>query len=209
MANDVRTDSLNRVIAGGSNPTPSGSVPALARLADLPQTPFKGSPFNVGATIQAEDFDLGGENVAYHDNDALNKGGAYRRAEGVDIQATADTGGGYNVGRTNPGEWMEYTINIPTTGHYSIATRLASPKAGNFHYEIDGIDVTGNIAFPATGAYKNWTTITNNLGSLAAGAHILRLVNGTGAVNFNWLKITRPKHHHRRHHAPSRSSATA
>ena len=34
------------------------------------QTPFKGAPFAVGATpvtIQAEDYDLGGQGVAYND----------------------------------------------------------------------------------------------------------------------------------------------
>ncbi|MDO8686315.1 MAG: hypothetical protein Q7J78_06575 [Clostridiales bacterium] len=35
-------------------------------------------------TIQAENFDNGGEGVAYHDSDATNSGGQYR-STGVDI----------------------------------------------------------------------------------------------------------------------------
>src|SRR5207248_2918042 len=62
--------------------------------------PYGGSAAPVPGTIQAENFDYGGEGVAYHDFDASNNGGAYR-AEGVDIQATGAAGsdpGGYDIG---------------------------------------------------------------------------------------------------------------
>ena len=38
------------------------------------------------------------------------------RAESVDIGPTTDTGGGHYVGWTKSGEWMQYTVDIPTTG---------------------------------------------------------------------------------------------
>src|SRR3981081_2298600 len=66
----------------------------------LAATPFTGSPVQlpqVGAgavTIQGEDFDNGGEAVAYHDRSTGNAGGVYRNTD-VDIEATSDTGGGY------------------------------------------------------------------------------------------------------------------
>ena len=56
-----------------------------------------GNPWAVAASgttrIQAENFDTGGEGVAYRDTDVANSGGQYRTTEGVDIQATTDTGG--------------------------------------------------------------------------------------------------------------------
>ena len=64
------------------------------------QTPFKGSPFSITktaiTTIQAEDFDNGGQGVAFNDTTAGNLGGAYR-STAVDIAATTDTGGGHLV----------------------------------------------------------------------------------------------------------------
>ena len=46
--------------------------------------------------VQAEDYDTGGEGVAYHDTDAANLGGAYRPSEGVDLKAVQnDTGANY------------------------------------------------------------------------------------------------------------------
>jgi len=42
----------------------------------------------------------------------VNVGGQYRPDEGVDIEKTSDTGGGYNVGWISEGEWLEYTIRV-------------------------------------------------------------------------------------------------
>ena len=60
-------------------------------------TPYGGTPWPVPGIIQAENFDNGGKGVAYFDTTRGNAGGAYRSTD-VDIQATSDTGGGYNVG---------------------------------------------------------------------------------------------------------------
>ena len=53
-------------------------------------------------TIQAEDFDAGGEGLAYEDVEPANLGGQYR-AEGADVDTCTDSGGGYDVGHTRAG----------------------------------------------------------------------------------------------------------
>jgi O-glycosyl hydrolase len=164
------------------------------------QTPFKGTPFavNVGGTsttIQAEDFDNGGANVAFSDTTSTNQGGAYRNTA-VDIQATADTGGGYNVGWTRAGEWLEYTIDVKTAGLATLAFRVAAASVGGaFHAEIDGVDVTGTLAVPSTGGWQNWATVTKTGVNLATGVHVLRLKmdaqGPSGYVGgFNWIRIS-------------------
>ena len=40
------------------------------------QDPYRGVPFQVGQLIEVEDFDLGGEGIAYHDIESSNLGGA-------------------------------------------------------------------------------------------------------------------------------------
>jgi hypothetical protein len=145
--------------------------------------------------IQAEDFVGGGEGVGYHDVDTANLGGKYRTGEGVDIETTTDTGGGYNVGYTKAGEWLKYTATVATAGTYSIDFRVASAGAGGtFHLEVDGVNVTGALAVPNTGGWQSWQTITRSGISLSAGTHTFRLVfdaNGSSGFvgNFNWLQI--------------------
>lgn len=159
--------------------------------------PFHNTPFNPGETIQAEDYDTGGEGWTYHDTDPANLGGAYRPADGVDIEPTTDTGGGYNVGFAKAGEWIEYTINGPASGDalFGIDVRIASLRAGGkFHFEVDGKTVASFVV-PATGSWQTYTTLSSpRTVRLTAGAHRLRLVmdqnNSTGYVaNFNWIKV--------------------
>ena len=163
-------------------------------------TPFSGTPIAIpasgSATIEAENFDNGGEGVAYHDSDTVNSGKAYRTT-GVDIQATTDIGGGYLVGWTRAGEWLTYTVNVATAGSYDFDVRVAAPiPGGKFHLEVDGNDVTGALAVPNTGGWQTWQNVKRTAVPLAAGTHVLRLAldaaspNGYVA-NFNYLKVTR------------------
>ena len=58
---------------------------------------FGGTPAAVPGLIEVENFDNGGEGIVYHDTTAGNSGGRYRTSD-VDIEATIDVGGGYNLG---------------------------------------------------------------------------------------------------------------
>ncbi|MBC7783563.1 MAG: carbohydrate-binding protein, partial [Burkholderiales bacterium] len=159
------------------------------------QTPFSGTPFAVGATIQAEQFDNGGTGVAFFDSDSTNNGGKYRTDTGVDIENTTDSGGGFNVAYAVAGEWLEYTINVVTAGNYVLSSRVAhASNGGTFHVEFNGTNKTGAIAIPNTGGWQNWQTVTRTV-NLQAGIQVMRVAMDTNGVfgftgNFNWFKLT-------------------
>jgi hypothetical protein len=153
------------------------------------QQPFGGTPRAIPGTIQAEDYDTGGEGAAFHDTSAGNSGAQYR-SDAVDIQATTDSGGGFNVGWTAAGEWLEYTVNVTATASYAISARLASlSTGGTLHVEVDGQDMTGPMSFGATGGWQSWSTVTRTGVPLTAGLHVLRLAMDSGAFNVNWLGL--------------------
>ena len=174
-----------------------GLVTRTVPLTIMPagsQWPFTGSPLAIPGTIQAEDFDGGGEGAAYHDASRGNDGNAYRATD-VDIEATEDTGAGWNVGWAEPGDWLEYTVSIAAAGTYTIEARVASPAAGGtFHVEVDGFNKTGAMIVPETGGWQTWTTLSQPV-ALDAGVHILRLnfdaQGPSGTIgNFNWIRFT-------------------
>jgi len=100
----------------------------------LVSTPFGGTLRSIPSTVQAEDFDDGGEGVAYHDLDATNNGGQYRNTD-VDIETTLDPGGGYDVGWVLAGEWLKYTVTVNASGRYALSPRVASlGSGGTFHF---------------------------------------------------------------------------
>jgi len=154
------------------------------------QAPFYGVPQTIPGIIQAEDFDGGGEGVAYHDTDTSNNGNQYR-ATSVDIENTGDAGGGYNVGWTAGGEWLKYTVNATVDGIYSISTRAASPNNGTLiHVEIDGQNVTGSMSVTNTGNWQIYQTLTKTNISISAGQHQVQLSEDTGGGNYNYLTFT-------------------
>ena len=163
-----------------------------------PQAPYRISPELLPGAVEAEDFDLGGQGVAYDDAEANNNGGAYRPGEGVDLERTTDAGLGFNVGWTAPGEWIEYAVDV-TAGTHDIEVRVASASSGGtLHIEFDEVDRTGPVIFDATGGWQNWTTVRAEGVTLDAGVQTMRLVMDTGNVtltrNVNVRNLFTPPH---------------
>ena len=155
------------------------------------QTPYRGSPATVPGTIQSEDFDAGGEAIAYHDASPTNAGGGYRQT-GVDIQAASE--GGWNVGWISAGEWLTYTVDVISGGPYLLEARVASPGAGGtFHIEVAGQSLSGALTIPNTGGWQTWTTVSKWV-TLSAGRQVLRVVfdasGQTAFGNLNWIRFS-------------------
>ncbi|TQV65959.1 family 16 glycosylhydrolase [Exilibacterium tricleocarpae] len=137
------------------------------------------------AVIQAEDYS------AFYDTTPGNAGGAYR-GDAVDIEATSDSGGGYNVGWIEATEWLAYNgINFPTTGSYTIKLRVASPNSGtSASVDLNGGSlVLGTVNIPNTGGWQNWQTVTLNA-TVNAGTYNLGVYAATSGWNLNWIEVT-------------------
>ena len=154
-------------------------------------TPYSGTPLAIPGTIETEDYDNGGQGVAYSDTGAANEGGSYRPAEGVDIEACSDSGGGYNVGWTATGEWMKYTVDVAPAGDYTITSRVAKGTTGTgaFHIEVDGVDVTGSISVSNTGGWQSWVNKTTSNVTLSSGEQVVEIVIESGGININRLQF--------------------
>jgi hypothetical protein len=154
-------------------------------------TPFTGTAVALPGTIQAEDFDNGGEGIAFHDLTAGNTGGAYRSTN-VDLESASE--GGYDVGWISPGEWLAYSVNVSAAGSYLLEARVACAGAGGtFHIESGGTNLTGALTIPDTGGWQSWTTISRVV-ALSAGAQTLKVVfdtSGPAAVgNVSWFRVS-------------------
>jgi hypothetical protein len=138
------------------------------KMALLPggQRPYPGEN-SIPGVIESEDYDTGGEGVAYHDTTPGNSGGACR-SDDVDIELCSE--GGCNVTDIEAGEWLEYLVDVKSAGLYQIEVRVASADAGgSFHIESGGVDVTGGVSFTATGGGQNWTNVAASNVLLRAG----------------------------------------
>lgn len=144
-----------------------------------------GTRTSIPGKIQAENYSN------YYDTTNGNAGGQYRN-DNVDIQATTDNGGGYNVGWTAANEWLEFPINVSQSGVYRADLRVASaPGNGMFTIEIDGVAKGNALSVASTGGWQSWTTLSTSLGQLSAGNHTLRVQMQAGNFNLNWIELVR------------------
>jgi endonuclease/exonuclease/phosphatase family metal-dependent hydrolase len=168
-------------------------------------SPYSGSGFSLPGTVYARDFDNGGQNVAYYDTTAGNAGGAYRSGD-VDLQASSE--GGHNIGWTAPGEWLQYTVNVGTSGTYAIRLRVASPNSGtSVRVAFDKSGVSQSVSVPNTGGWQAWRTVEFNA-SLAAGQQILRLSFPNGGLNITKVEVVASSSTSSSSSSSSTSSAT-
>jgi hypothetical protein len=154
------------------------------------QAPFGGTAWVLPGVVQAENYDTGGSGVAYNDTTAGNAGNVYR-TDNVDLWGTTDTGGAsYMVGATPSGEWLEYTVNVPVAGTYTLNIRATTALNGKqVRVLMNGVDVTGAVGIPNTGGWHSWQTISRTV-NLNAGQQVMRLLINAGSANINWISVT-------------------
>jgi hypothetical protein len=173
--------------SGGFNASVSGN----SWQTSTPAGPYGGTPAAVPGTVQAENYDTGGQGVAYNASSVNGNGTAYR-ADGIDLETTSDTGGGYNLGWTAGGQWFRYTVNVATAGTYTVGLRVAAPAAvsGALHLSnASGTNLSGAVALPNTGGWQTWTTVTTSV-TLPAGRQTLTVNQDNGGWNLNSLAFT-------------------
>ena len=176
LANNAGDVETHYAFVDGTQPSdPPPAPPAIVHEAP-PPGPYHGHPHTIPGTIEAIDFDHGGEGIAYHDNESENVGGFYRPREGVDIQSTSE--GGCGVGWIENGEWLEYTVDVAEAGSYTLVTRYAGGNS-SFHIEFDGVDKTGPVKTTDTGGWQVWSDVSATV-TLPAGQQKMRVVCHSG-----------------------------
>lgn len=145
----------------------------------LPTNPFGESPASIPGTIEAEQFDQGSNTAAYY---IPFTGVLDPEEKPVDVDISDAQNGIRYVSSTSGGQWMNYTVNISSSRSYSFDTSVASSTGGGtFHFEVDGVNITGPISIPNTGSDSTFQSVVVDDIYLNAGQHSIRLVvEGTG-----------------------------
>ena len=145
--------------------------------------PYLSSAFMIPSIIQAEDFDLGGSEVSYHEEDIVANT-TYRVGD-VDIIDNS----GIKVKMSND-EWLEYSISVNTTDYFDIDLTTASTTDGNSIVTfVDGVFLeTFDLKQGAESIYQS-NKIYNV--QLDAGNHILRLL-AKGSISIDSITISTP-----------------
>ena len=176
-----------------------------------------GNPQPIPGKVLCTYYDLGGEGIAYHDTIPYNQGNgslnqlngeyrnAFRHEEAVDVSymkpdwdfarenfARPDENLFY-VGWTEPGEWLNYTVDVQRSGRYRVDFFASAAKDASIELLVDGEPVTGEIALSSTGSPHIWTRY-NGIAELELeeGQKVLTLRSvRTGLMNYVYLEFVR------------------
>src|SRR5262249_33982712 len=146
---------------------------------------------NGPSAVEAENFDYGGEGVAYHSPFAKNPGLAYRPNEGIGVEGPfARTGGPYDVGYFGAGGWLDYTIDVAQAGAYVLDLHASSaPATGATAHVTFGSGGAGTtpptvtsseITISTTGGWGIYQDSTTTL-NLTAGTQVMTVWEDSGA----------------------------
>ncbi|MBC8011267.1 MAG: carbohydrate-binding protein [Burkholderiales bacterium] len=184
---------------------PVATPPADAPASLIPGhkgVPYLGKPHAIPGRIEAEDFDLGGEGVGYHDRTTKNQGLGYRPDGAPGIKGmTVPPGkkpwyksndGTPTIGWFFVGEWLHYTVDVKP-GLYDIKLRIATPmhsKAFNIYLDKKLI---AYIEVPNTGEYSEWVTVHQRAVKVTKeGLAVLKIQAGgmdLDECDLNWIEF--------------------
>lgn len=175
--------------SGKTFETPTATV--KARLA---QGPYEGVAQEIPGRLEAERYDVGGAGYAYEDKDDVNEGKVFRNDEGVDVDENGE--GGYVLGWTAKGEWLEYTVDVKYDDEYTFIAKVASGvENSGFSLSIDGKDIAGGkITAPKGEDWTTYTTVEGETSKLTAGKHILKLTIESDYINIDYIDFKAKNH---------------
>jgi hypothetical protein len=193
---------------------------------------YKGGAQKIPGRIECAYYDLGGEGVAYHDSDSINSGSGklnpadgtylneFRKDEAVDISYTKFhdqiDNSQYNlvkppenqlyVGWTEPGEWLNITVQVARPGIYDADLLYTSNRGGTVSLDVNGKDVTGPINIASTFdaadpiAWRQWHHWNMRSGilrlQLPAGKNVLTVHILTGGnMNLAYFDFKKARKH--------------
>ena len=120
--------------------------------------PYSGDPPEIPCTLEAEDFNEGGQGFAYYDTSPRNTFGLYRDTD-VDIDYSRGIDA-YFLANTADGEYLNYTLRVPETGFYHFdCIGAAVNTSGGFYLSFNGekVDKPSLTSLP-TGTVGNFRT---------------------------------------------------
>ncbi|MFS4429652.1 cellulase family glycosylhydrolase [Chryseobacterium sp. S90] len=167
---------------------------------DASTKPFKNH--QVPGRIFASEYDLGRMGSAYLDKDFINlwvsdpakrsewNSGQQMRNDGVDIYKCNDKiTNQYYVGKTESGEWLQYTVQSKGDKNYAFDIRYASGTDSKIRIETASGKVLATVPLASSGGNENWKTVSVKNISLQKGENSIRIFFENEGVNLNYFEV--------------------
>ena len=110
---------------------------------------------------------------------------------GAGAETCGDDGGGFNLGFFDPGDTLEYKLDVRSAGSFTFVYRLASLNgSGGFEVLLDG-EVVDRQEVAATGGWQTYETKRGVSLEIERGEHTLTIRSVGDQWNINWFALER------------------
>jgi len=182
----------------------SGSAKLKSFVFDRTNSPYMGVMATIPGKVESELYDLGGQDVAYWDNNMGHNDGnnpRFRADEGVDIGATFADGNRNTpalktIGWNDGNEWQLYTVDVKETNDYSVLFCYSSGANKNdakVTFYLDGVLLVDQLPVPSS---NNWDIYKKTKASykvnMTKGVHVLKALCNTGGFDFEGVTFAVP-----------------
>jgi large repetitive protein len=100
-------------------------------------------------------------------------------------------GTGYLDYQNLTGDFIEWTVDVPTAGTYDLSWRYANGQTNRpLELSVNGTPQVASLNFPSTGSWTDWNLVNQSI-TLSAGTNTIRLkAIGSSGANFDFLRVT-------------------
>ncbi|KJF41727.1 T9SS type A sorting domain-containing protein [Draconibacterium sediminis] len=151
-------------------------------------------PHSVPGVIQFEDYDYGGAGVSYYDRSPIDESKyKYWEGDNVDLNSSKE-----RISYIQGQEWLEYTINVESTGYYDFFVNHQTRRTPEFEALTVSLPDENKVLFSkkiltytGTGAFA--TDLLGNV-YLEKGTHVIRFYMDSYGFDLDYfeLKLTQP-----------------
>ncbi len=113
----------------------------------------------------------------------------------IENENSGYTGYGYANTENESGAYIIWMINILSSGTYTFTWRFANGSSDSpAKLLINSSTAVPSINFPSTGAWTNWSEVSENVSSISTGYKyiILEATGSNGLPNIDYLMVTGP-----------------
>jgi len=145
----------------------------------------------VPGRIEFEDY-----TVAHDSTPETNQGGVYRDDFGVDIESVGGEPNAFSVSALAEGEWLEYEVEVETSGLYQVSARYArveipgAPFRLSLAIDSQQVYVSQPTGILGTGGLDIWGIEDVGVLFLPAGGYTFRLTIDSGSIRLDWFELT-------------------
>lgn len=147
---------------------------------------YRSKPAQLPGIIQAEDYDRGGEGVAFHSAKPVQTGKYRPDSLGI------EPGGTRRVLRgLSSGDWLKYQVNVARTGSYYVVLRVAAKHSGGrVHLEANGVNISGPVAVDNTENKWKLQVVGRKIW-LEAGVQYLKVNVEAAGADLDYIRFDR------------------